>query len=906
MALPSEGLAPASDARHAPLGRRSAGGFAAAVQPAQALRSSPSLPPSQSKAGEGRRLSQHAAFPALASSSFSASFASCLLPSAAWGSLIERRQQEQQQAAYDRELVVAQEAVKAEMERRVGEMREEVRKREDKDSLSEDDEEWLCSQFSGFERVLLRQTVRSYSTGATSSSASSARGAPHSASPRKRKAEEAVPDEREAKAQQAAGGKATGASSLPLASGASSQGGRAAPSRSAGVANGAVWSILLPFSHWLGVSWAPAPATRGAAGGPTSLLVPQLHSKGGAAKSRAGAAAGGTAAGVSPASSSFSFSFSFASKLLERRRRVRQREEAFLLEQERREEEERMKMFERARKRKKRSASAKNASRSSRRGCDAGALSGDEESSGSEEDDEKETDERGDDRRKSEKLERDLNRNGTPSAGASAHWAGSRATAHAADCTRLMAFDFLSCPSSVKLSDEKLPRALLRFLRRQWQKNTEAAETAGAHDGGRRGRGPRASAQDDRSDPVSPRERKLFSEGEEDDMLEEGEDEVSAAIPLLARRVHQRVAQLPYSNQKAKSNLLHYQLATHSLEWKAALLSGYAILVEGFGSKKQLLDLFAQHALRDGVCCVVEGYRREARLQHCLADLLVFLARASPKAAAAHQTRAAAASAKSNALRPLLQPASPLDRGETEKQVKGTTLAASLEKLVKEVRRAARHLNAPLYLVVHNVDAPALRGEARRALAALATCSNIHLICSADHHLHGFLFDSAELRSLNFLHYRCHTYMDYREEVLGFWGATCLFMPLWLRSSAGASGVSARDGGAEGAWVSGVNFSAVVAALTTNHKRLLKCVAERQLEQLRRGEGRAVSLEALSDPLFAMAGNLDRTKILQLLVELTSHGAAIKTSVGGQEALSIRASPAQLEQLLGILEQYGI
>lgn len=56
------------------------------------------------------------------------------------------------------------------------------------------------------------------------------------------------------------------------------------------------------------------------------------------------------------------------------------------------------------------------------------------------------------------------------------------------------------------------------------------------------------------------------------------------------------------------------------------------------------------------------------------------------------------------------------------------------------------------------------------------------------------------------------------------------------------------------------------------------------------GEGPAVSMEALSNPMFALTGNFDRSKVLQLLVELTSHGAAVKTSVAGQEALYIRAN----------------
>ncbi|CBZ55858.1 putative origin recognition complex subunit 2 [Neospora caninum Liverpool] len=788
----------------------------------------------------GRRPSQ----PALSSS-----FAPSLLSSASWESLLERRQQEEQQAAHDRELIIAQDAVKAEVDRNVQELREAGDQGED--GLSEEEEEWLCSQFSGFERVLLRQTVRSYPTALPASSLRSSQ----SSSPRQRRGDGESHEEgkaatsRQTDANTRIGLRARAstpaASSLSTAA-ASQVPGPTAESRGS-PAPGAVWSLLLPFSHWLGVSWAAAPSPATAAGSPSSRLVPQLPRK------KAGAR-------VSPSlapslSVPFSFSFTAAARLFDRRRRVRQREKAFLLEQEKRDEEMRVKMFERARKRK-RSTSAKNASRARRRGCDAVALSGEEDCSYSEEDEEL------GDGEKTGGHERDEGK--TYSALADSSDAGRAlhpdpATAQKADCTRLMVFDFLSCPTVSPLSDEKLPRALLRFLRRRDQTNgkevrPEIEETCGRSSG--------SPSEGTRGRRLGGGEKKI------EDLTEELEDETAAAVPLLARRVHQRVSELPHSNAKAKHNLLHYLLAAHSLEWKAALLSGYSILVEGFGSKKLLLDLFAHQALR-----------------------------ASSKTLASPQTRQQAQP---------LTPASGAGKGDGEGQGKAVSPALSLEKLVKEVRRAAKQLTVPLYFVVHNVDAPALRGEARRAFASLAACSNIYLICSADHHMHGLLFDGAELRSLSCMYYRCHTYVDYREEVLGYWGSTCLFMPLWLRSCAGSGGLASNEGGAGGVWGSGVNFAAVVAALTTNHKRLLKCVAERQLEQLKRGEGRAVSLEALSDPLFAMAGNLDRTKILQLLVELTSHGAAVKTAVGGQEALSIRATPAQLEQLLAILEQYGI
>lgn len=47
---------------------------------------------------------------------------------------------------------------------------------------------------------------------------------------------------------------------------------------------------------------------------------------------------------------------------------------------------------------------------------------------------------------------------------------------------------------------------------------------------------------------------------------------------------------------------------------------------------------------------------------------------------------------------------------------------------LQEVKRLARRLRVPLYFVVHNLDAPALRGNCRRALASLASCGNVRLL----------------------------------------------------------------------------------------------------------------------------------------------------------------------------------
>ena len=66
----------------------------------------------------------------------------------------------------------------------------------------------------------------------------------------------------------------------------------------------------------------------------------------------------------------------------------------------------------------------------------------------------------------------------------------------------------------------------------------------------------------------------------------------------------------------------------------------------------------------------------------------------------------------------------------------------------------------------------------------------------------------------------------YRQEVLSRWGSMCGFVPGWLWSAS-----RAHVAGAVG---SSVNFEVVLHGLTTNHKRLLRSIAELQLAQLER------------------------------------------------------------------------
>ncbi|KAL8446173.1 hypothetical protein Emed_005128 [Eimeria media] len=208
------------------------------------------------------------------------------------------------------------------------------------------------------------------------------------------------------------------------------------------------------------------------------------------------------------------------------------------------------------------------------------------------------------------------------------------------------------------------------------------------------------------------------------------------------------------------------------------------------------------------------------------------------------------------------------------------------------------------YLVSHSKStaaASALIKTTQTAGGASASCMRlvkVRLICSADHIQHALLVDAAELRDFRFVFETAHTRQDYREEVLSRWGSMCGFVPGWLWSG------SRMQAGAIGG--SSVNFSVVLRGLTTNHKRLLRSIAELQLNQLERNESPIVSLADLGTETSGVSLSLSKLKLKELLIEVTSHGAAFHAKKNGQDAVAIRANKAQLQELLELLEKAGV
>lgn len=441
----------------------------------------------------------------------------------------------------------------------------------------------------------------------------------------------------------------------------------------------------------------------------------------------------------------------------------------------------------------------------------------------------------------------------------------------------LAAYDLLTCTTGpANRSSAALPDSLLRFLNSQQQK--QHRRTAGTH------KPPLSDgvAEQSAMAKTSP-ECIIKHSGKSSELLDEsynGQETFDGSRSLEpgeaefhpARQLQESVMNLPDQNQTTKERLLREQLRLLVVRWKCLLLSDWNILVAGCGSKSCLLREFAYLALNDGFCCILNAYQREFKLQQALQAIIQgvrnHLRSQSKYTAAASATVASAG---------------------------GTN--ASCVRLVKELKSLLRQCSHPLYLVVLGLDSLALT-DARRHLAALASCDKVRLICSVDHVQHALLVDAAELRDFRFVFETAHTRRDYRDEVLSRWGSMCGFVPRWLWT---ASRVHAAGTGG-----SAVNFAVVLRGLTTNHKRLLRSIAELQLGQLERNESPIVGLADLGTETSGVSLSLSKVKLKELLVEVTSHGAAVHARKNGQDAVAIRANKAQLHELLELLDKAGL
>jgi origin recognition complex subunit 2 len=239
----------------------------------------------------------------------------------------------------------------------------------------------------------------------------------------------------------------------------------------------------------------------------------------------------------------------------------------------------------------------------------------------------------------------------------------------------------------------------------------------------------------------------------------------SALVKPLSEAQYERYASGARSKGKSKEvvqDLLEDATRRYD-QWEAELDEGFNLMMYGFGSKRRALNAFVKERLaRRGHCVVINGHFPGTSIREVLGQIEDTLA--------IPQDTPVPPSA-----------IIPLERSAFR------TYAHFLpaDAISKAKQREWPVAMAPLFLVIHNIDASALRSPRSLAiLSLLASSPNIHLVASFDH-LHTPLLFSATVnntppheyspsswngtppssRGFNWIYHNLTTYDDYDLEL---------------------------------------------------------------------------------------------------------------------------------------------
>lgn len=305
-------------------------------------------------------------------------------------------------------------------------------------------------------------------------------------------------------------------------------------------------------------------------------------------------------------------------------------------------------------------------------------------------------------------------------------------------------------------------------------------------------------------------------------------------------------------------------------QWEAELDAGFNLLLYGYGSKRRLVNRFTTALARRGHVAVVNGYFPGLGLRDVLASLEDNLA----------------------------IPDAPAPPG-----------AAPLERAA---HRLFAHFSSegvrPLFLVLHNIDAPALKAAKALAVLALLACApGIHIVATFDHVNTPLLFsatasatpphpwrkprsrrkgdeyvpaDVPPTRGFNWVYHSVATYDDYDVELS------------YARLSASAIGALGHSGAAG---VSEEGALQILRSVPPMAARLLKLILSRQIASLPPDPStHAAHPPSQTAPAFAMDVDLiqktardrfiarEEDRFNALLGEFRDHGLVVVAELDGE------------------------
>ena len=229
--------------------------------------------------------------------------------------------------------------------------------------------------------------------------------------------------------------------------------------------------------------------------------------------------------------------------------------------------------------------------------------------------------------------------------------------------------------------------------------------------------------------------------------------------------------------------------------WHCMLVHGFNLLLYGVGSKRRILDSFS-HALTDGVVVSVQAYMPAFRAKF----MLLALCQALKLEHSVHASNTSLVGIILSSLSPSPPPASSsapdsIDGADADRP---TTRAAGRMTMVAQLNK--------VYILIYGFDSHQYHGgELMAALAALALCPKIGLVCGCDHVNAALLITAEQRRLMRFMWVQAMTFDPYTQE---------------LNSSAQSSGITVEH--MQGSL-------AVLRALPLNSQKIVFALVRMQL-----------------------------------------------------------------------------
>lgn len=276
--------------------------------------------------------------------------------------------------------------------------------------------------------------------------------------------------------------------------------------------------------------------------------------------------------------------------------------------------------------------------------------------------------------------------------------------------------------------------------------------------------------------------------------------------------------------------------------WKRLLYAGFSLLVQGVGSKREVLQEFASSTLKPAGIRCVHCHAFDARFSLC------------------------------DILRQVLEQVYP----QTPRQgISAENLAATVKTAV------ATPGSRELCFIVHHLE-----NLPRNHLAALASMNEspgIHVVASIDNMWAPMSWDSQIVSDLNFVFIDVHTFASQRLELVARHGRG---LPAWC----GLGKEEKRSAKA--------TLGIVMRSLTDNHRELVQAMAQKQLEtENNTGIPMPVLLKVSIDRMIA----LDVSKLKNLLKELLDHEVVVQrgcsSTVTSQALFGLPFDARTLEKL---------